>query len=67
LRRLEEREGWADLERVVLALLDDGLLPAEMKVHRVDSDGLWVDHQGWFFRWISSATDIAQLPPWYSI
>jgi hypothetical protein len=46
LRRLEAREGWAELEQVVLRLLDDGLLPAEMKVLRVDSDGLWVDQQG---------------------
>lgn len=46
LRRLEKREGWADLERVVLELLDDGLLPSEMKVRRVDSEGLWVEHQG---------------------
>jgi hypothetical protein len=46
LRRLEERPGWAELESIVLRLLDDGLLPAEMKVRRVDSDGLWVEHAG---------------------
>jgi hypothetical protein len=46
LRRLEQKEGWAELEQVVLMLLDDGLLPSEMTVRRVDSDGLWVEHQG---------------------
>lgn len=46
LRRLEDRPGWADLETLVLELLDDGLLPAEMSVRRVDSEGLWVEHQG---------------------
>jgi hypothetical protein len=46
LRRLEDRPGWGDLERLVLELLDDGLLPAEMSVRRVDSDGLWVEHRG---------------------
>jgi hypothetical protein len=46
LKRLEAKPGWGDLEDVVLAVLDDGLLPAEMKVKRVDSAGLWVDHFG---------------------
>lgn len=46
LRRLEERPGWDALEKLVLELLDDGLLPAEMTVERVDSEGLWVQHQG---------------------
>jgi len=30
------------LEQLVLALLDDGLLPEGMRVERVDSQGLWV-------------------------
>ena len=46
LRRLEKREGSQELEDLVLELLDDGLLPAEMRVKKVDSDGLWVEHQG---------------------
>lgn len=41
LRRLEERPGWAELEELVLKLLGDGLLPAEMNVKQVNSDGLW--------------------------
>jgi hypothetical protein len=46
LRRLEGKPGWEALENVVLRVLDDGLLPAEMKVKKVDSDGLWVEHGG---------------------
>lgn len=46
LRKLENRPGWAELETLVLELLDDGLLPAEMAVRRVDSEGLWVEHRG---------------------
>ena len=46
LRRLEQRPGWGELEELVLALLDDGLLPSEMIVKKVDSDGLWVEHEG---------------------
>ena len=46
LRRLEEREGSRELEELVLELLDDGLLPSEMRVKKVDSEGLWVEHQG---------------------
>jgi hypothetical protein len=46
LRRLEGRPGWQELEDIVLKLLDDGLLPSEMKVDRVDSEGLWVEHEG---------------------
>lgn len=45
LRRLEKKPGWASLERLVLRLLDDGLLPSNMSVKRVDSDGLWVEHE----------------------
>ncbi len=46
LRRLEKREGSQELEDLVLELLDDGLLPSEVRVKKVDSDGLWVEHQG---------------------
>jgi hypothetical protein len=46
LKRLEGKSGWDSLETTVLAILDDGLLPADMKVRRVDSEGLWVDHHG---------------------
>jgi energy-coupling factor transporter ATP-binding protein EcfA2 len=42
LRRLEQREGAAELLEDVLALLGDGLLPDGHRVVRVDSDGLWV-------------------------
>lgn len=45
LRRLEGKPGWQELEDIVLRLLDDGLLPAQMRVRRVDSDGLWVEHE----------------------
>jgi hypothetical protein len=42
LRRLEQREGAAELLADVLTLLGDGLLPDGHQVVRVDSDGLWV-------------------------
>lgn len=42
LQRLEERPDAAQLEQVVLALLDDGLLPEGMRVEKIDSQGLWV-------------------------
>lgn len=42
LLRLENRPGAAELERAVLDLLDDGLLPDGVRVDAVDSDGLWV-------------------------
>lgn len=45
-RRLEKRPGAQDIENGILALLDDGLLPGEMKVQKVDSDGLWVALNG---------------------
>jgi energy-coupling factor transporter ATP-binding protein EcfA2 len=46
LRRLEKKPGAAELERSVLALLNDGLLPDGTKVEKVDSEGLWVRQQG---------------------
>lgn len=42
LWRLENKPGAAELEKAVLALLDDGLLPDGARVDKVDSDGLWV-------------------------
>jgi len=42
LRRLEKREGAEDLVRVVLAFLNDGLLPDEFEVDDVDSEGMWI-------------------------
>lgn len=46
LRRLEGKPGWQELENIVLTLLGDGLLPANMAVKKVDSDGLWVERDG---------------------
>ncbi|NJP93168.1 AAA family ATPase [Nonomuraea sp. FMUSA5-5] len=46
LRRLEERPGAADLLRIVIELLNDGLLPDGFKIERVDSEGLWVVRDG---------------------
>jgi energy-coupling factor transporter ATP-binding protein EcfA2 len=42
LQRLENKPGAAELEKSVLALLDDGLLPDGVRVDQVDSEGLWV-------------------------
>lgn len=46
LRRLEEKPGAAELEQAVLSLLNDGLLPDEVLVERVDSEGLWISQKG---------------------
>jgi predicted ATP-binding protein involved in virulence len=46
LRRLEDKPGWAELEALVLRLLGNGLLPGDMAVRRVDSEGLWVSQGG---------------------
>lgn len=40
--QLEGRSGEGYLLEIVMSLLGDGLLPDGFKVHRVDSDGLWV-------------------------
>jgi hypothetical protein len=45
-RSLEHRHGAAELKQAILDLLDDGLLPAGMKVAGFDSDGLWVEQGG---------------------
>ncbi|HET9656727.1 MAG TPA: AAA family ATPase [Kineosporiaceae bacterium] len=42
LRRLEKKQEAEELEHLVLRLLSDGLLPEEMTVDHVDSEGLWV-------------------------
>lgn len=42
LLRLESKPGAAELERAVLDLLDDGLLPDGVRVDQIDSDALWV-------------------------
>ncbi|MCO6006511.1 AAA family ATPase [Actinoallomurus purpureus] len=46
LYQLEGRRGAAEFLRTVLSLLGDGLLPDGFQVCRVDSEGLWVSHQG---------------------
>jgi len=42
LRRLEGREGAEELLDGVLKLINNGLLPDQTNVDKVDSDGLWV-------------------------
>lgn len=42
LLRLENKPGASELERAILDLLNDGLLPDGVRVDQVDSDGLWV-------------------------
>jgi energy-coupling factor transporter ATP-binding protein EcfA2 len=46
LQRLENKPGAFELEKTVLDLLDDGLLPDDVRVDQVDSDGLWVFQRG---------------------
>ncbi|MEV7783098.1 AAA family ATPase [Kitasatospora sp. NPDC088351] len=46
LRSLENRQGAADLKRTALEILGDELLPDEYTIGDVDSDGLWVAHDG---------------------
>lgn len=46
LRRLEQKPGWGELEEVVLRLLGDGLLPGDMEILKVDSEGLWMAYEG---------------------
>ena len=41
-RALENRPGAAQLREDVMSLLQDGLLPDDSKVERIDSEGLWV-------------------------
>jgi predicted ATP-binding protein involved in virulence len=42
LRRLEQDQASAALEAVLLELLGDGLLPENLQVERITSEGLWV-------------------------
>jgi energy-coupling factor transporter ATP-binding protein EcfA2 len=44
-RQLESRAGAGELVDGVIALLNDGLMPDELRVERVDSDGLWVERE----------------------
>ncbi|MCC6556821.1 MAG: AAA family ATPase [Polyangiaceae bacterium] len=46
LLRLEGKPGAQELERSVIDLLNDGLLPDGVKIERVDSEGIWIrrDH-----------------------
>ncbi|HRI70140.1 MAG TPA: AAA family ATPase [Polyangium sp.] len=46
LRRLENKPGAAALETNIIGLLNDGLLPDDVKIRSIDSDGLWVERQG---------------------
>lgn len=46
LLRLEGKPGAAELEKAVLALLNDGLLPGSLYVEGIDSEALWVNQSG---------------------
>jgi len=46
LRRLEKKLGADHLEKTVLSLLNDGLLPDDVIVENIDSEGLWVRQRG---------------------
>jgi predicted ATP-binding protein involved in virulence len=46
LQRLEGKDGAAEVERIVLSFLNDGLLPDDVQVQAVDSEGLWVTQYG---------------------
>ncbi|MFY9820242.1 MAG: AAA family ATPase [Thermoanaerobaculia bacterium] len=46
LQRLEEKPGAADTEQLVLSFLNDGLLPGDVFVEKVDSEGLWIIQRG---------------------
>lgn len=43
-RRLEQRAGAEQLVDGVIDLLNDGLMPDEVRVDHVDSEGLWLEH-----------------------
>ncbi|MEV5561726.1 MULTISPECIES: AAA family ATPase [Streptomyces] len=40
--KLQKVQGFAELLKNVMAILDDGLLPDEYTVHDVDAEGLWL-------------------------
>jgi energy-coupling factor transporter ATP-binding protein EcfA2 len=44
-QKLEKKPGAAELEASVIRLLNDDLLPDDVQVDRVDSEGLWVTGQ----------------------
>lgn len=46
LRRLEGKRGAEELEQSALHLLQDGLLPENIRIERVDSEGLWITRNG---------------------
>ncbi|WP_406470115.1 AAA family ATPase [Streptomyces hirsutus] len=46
LRALERREGADELLAAALEILGDDLLPDGCRIETVDSEGLWVTHQG---------------------
>ncbi|MRG96763.1 AAA family ATPase [Polyangium spumosum] len=45
-RRAEGRPGAKELEDAVIKLLNDGLLPDGMRIHHIDSEGLWTERDG---------------------
>ena len=45
-RQLEQRRGAGELIDGVLGLLNDGLMPDEIRIERVDSEGLWALQAG---------------------
>ncbi|WP_432059659.1 AAA family ATPase [Streptomyces sp. S1] len=49
LRALEGRPGAAVLKETALAILQDGLLPDGYRIIDVDSEGLWVERDGYRF------------------
>ncbi len=57
LRRLENKPGAAELEKGMIALLNDGLLPERLQVLKIDGDALWVQTQGGVTLPLSSISD----------
>ena len=57
LRRLENKPGAAELEKGMIALLNDGLLPGGLQVLKIDGDALWVRGPGGVTLPISSISD----------
>lgn len=57
LRRLERKPGAAKLEKGMIALLNDGLLPGGLQVLKIDGDALWVRGQDGVTLPLSSISD----------
>jgi predicted ATP-binding protein involved in virulence len=57
LRRLESRPGAAELEKGMIALLNDGLLPGGLQVLKIDGEALWVRGQDGVTLPLSSISD----------